>query len=243
MASISIRDSIRWLPEPASEPTSTVVLTSPERRFVDIRILKPTSNGEAAENEVELPTSRLDWAFAGCSTSEVHNGVRHSTWRHFVDNRSSGAEEVTDEGNMVTQDDGRTLETGRMVNPATGRETNYEEIWTDTEPMPIPERSEALSIPSRVSKARCIVLELKNNAQQERGMVICLGHYCQGVVRKGEEFTLERWQWVDGKWERQYRMGSLWLPCVEATHGAGIVLGSKVKHEESVWDVVEYGEL
>jgi hypothetical protein len=38
--SISIRRSIRWLPGEASEPTSTMVLTSPERRFVDLRILK-----------------------------------------------------------------------------------------------------------------------------------------------------------------------------------------------------------
>lgn len=39
--SISIREHIRWLPERESEPTSTLVLTSPENRFVDIRILKP----------------------------------------------------------------------------------------------------------------------------------------------------------------------------------------------------------
>lgn len=41
MGSISIREHIRWLPDPASEPTSTVVLTSPGRRFVDLRVLRP----------------------------------------------------------------------------------------------------------------------------------------------------------------------------------------------------------
>jgi hypothetical protein len=40
MGSISIREHIRWFPDAASEPTSTIVLTSPERRFVDIRILQ-----------------------------------------------------------------------------------------------------------------------------------------------------------------------------------------------------------
>lgn len=39
MGSISVRKFIRWLPAEASEPTSTLVLTSPERRYVDIRIL------------------------------------------------------------------------------------------------------------------------------------------------------------------------------------------------------------
>lgn len=38
--SISIREGIRWLPDPVTEPTRTVVLTSPENRFVDIRILR-----------------------------------------------------------------------------------------------------------------------------------------------------------------------------------------------------------
>ena len=39
--SISLRDFIRWLPDDASEPTSTIVVTSPGRRFVDIRALLP----------------------------------------------------------------------------------------------------------------------------------------------------------------------------------------------------------
>lgn len=44
---ISIREFIRWLPQEASEPTSTIVLTSPERRFVDIRVVRPESATEA----------------------------------------------------------------------------------------------------------------------------------------------------------------------------------------------------
>ncbi len=39
MADISIREYIRWIPDEASEPTTTVVLTSPEHRFVDVRLL------------------------------------------------------------------------------------------------------------------------------------------------------------------------------------------------------------
>ena len=43
MGSVSIRRSIRWLPDEASEPTATLVLTSPQRRFVDLRIVKPVA--------------------------------------------------------------------------------------------------------------------------------------------------------------------------------------------------------
>lgn len=39
MGTISHRKFIRWLPDEASEPTSTLVLTSRDNRFVDIRVL------------------------------------------------------------------------------------------------------------------------------------------------------------------------------------------------------------
>lgn len=46
--SVSIRDYIRWLPDGApTENTDTLVLTSPGRRFVDIRmLLSGTDKGE-----------------------------------------------------------------------------------------------------------------------------------------------------------------------------------------------------
>lgn len=44
---ISKREFIRWLPYPgvASEPTSTVVITSAQGRFVDVRIIDPDLKG------------------------------------------------------------------------------------------------------------------------------------------------------------------------------------------------------
>ncbi|KAI6908405.1 hypothetical protein KC334_g4615, partial [Hortaea werneckii] len=49
---ISIRESIRWIPDPFSEPTSTLVLTSAGKRFVDIRVLKdPSSSHESASTD------------------------------------------------------------------------------------------------------------------------------------------------------------------------------------------------
>ncbi|KAJ2981333.1 hypothetical protein NUW58_g6717 [Xylaria curta] len=167
--SISIRDSIRWLPDAASEPTSTVVLTSPEHRFVDIRVIK----------DVEDPRTSLDWAFAGVSSSE---------------------------------DDGRTLETGRMVNPATGQLTDYEEIWTDIEAEAVPEANQKSENLIKGPGGCCVVVELKDEEREERGIAICLGRHFQGVVRAGERFTAERWLWDDGEWKCEYRVGELWMP-------------------------------
>ncbi len=41
---------MRWLPDEAEEPTITVVLTSAERWFVDIRILKPSKEDPPDDN-------------------------------------------------------------------------------------------------------------------------------------------------------------------------------------------------
>ena len=56
---ISFRESIRWIPDPASEPTNTVVLTGGKTGvFIDIRFLKDSSD--------------LDWAFAGYRQANGH---------------------------------------------------------------------------------------------------------------------------------------------------------------------------
>ncbi|KAI0097602.1 hypothetical protein GGR51DRAFT_463617 [Nemania sp. FL0031] len=213
--SISIRDSIRWLPDAASEPTSTIVLTSPGHRFVDIRVLK-----DATE-----PTTSLDWAFAGTSSSEIRDGVRHSTWRHVVDSRTRVAETVVDEGDMISQGDGRSLETGRMVNPATGKMTDYEEIWTDAEVEGVPEVN-------------------PDSAASRRGMAVYLGRYYQGVVRIGDRFAAERWLWEDGKWQHKYRLGDLWIPSPERINKATLSIGDEIRSEGSPqkWIVVEVSQ-
>ena len=53
MGDISVREYIRWVPEEPSEPTSTIVLTTPKRLFVDLRVLKPTvqKHGDDAGGE------------------------------------------------------------------------------------------------------------------------------------------------------------------------------------------------
>ncbi|KAI1367742.1 hypothetical protein F5Y08DRAFT_41067 [Xylaria arbuscula] len=230
--SISIRESIRWLPNPASEPTSTVVLTSPERRFVDIRILKDSnSNGLSA---------RVDWAFAGISSSEIRNGVCHCTWRHVVDSRTRAPETVRDEGNIFPPANGRTLETGRMVNPDTGKLTDYEEVWSDLHPEIVPENSTGKEAPQQ--RARCVVLELKNEEREERGMIVCLGRRYQGVMRSGDSFAAERWLWHDGEWHREFRNGDLWIPVPEHLYKDDTLsLNKHVISEDKLqkWEVVE----
>jgi hypothetical protein len=225
--SISVRESIRWLPDAASEPTSTVVLTSPERRFVDIRILKHWDNQSSTS---------LDWAFAGISSTEIREGVSHSTWRHVVDSRTCTPEDVVDEGDIFPQDEGRTLETGRMLNPATGKLTEYEEIWSDLDVQEDIEDQTA-----QQKRVRCLALELRDDVRQQRGMVVCLGGYYQGVIRIGDEFASERWRWEDGKWQRKFSVGDISIPSPELLYSITLSRGDEVRSGDplQIWRIVE----
>ncbi|KAJ7484096.1 hypothetical protein B0H11DRAFT_2173159 [Mycena galericulata] len=115
-ASISFRESIRWLPGGASEPTQTIVLTAKSGVFLDVRFDK--ESGE------------LDWAFAGYRSSEEPNSTRFT---HHIDSRTLDPLGVVDVGTNTPLPDGTTLEAGEMVNPATGVLTRYEEVWRDVE--------------------------------------------------------------------------------------------------------------
>ncbi|CAK7214318.1 hypothetical protein SBRCBS47491_002100 [Sporothrix bragantina] len=221
MAGISHRVSIAWLPAPHSEPTSTVVLTSPGRRFVDVRVLGTTKESQ-----------ELDWALAGTSSSTpVAKGVSDCVWRHWVDSHyeNEDADAQVDRGRNTDQPDGTVLETGAMVNPATGKVQDYEEVWRDDD------------LPA---SSRCVVLQHESD-KGDRGVAIVLGPYCQGILRtKKEGVTVERWQRETVEdmddWKLVFRLGSGKLPCKALTErqslreGEDLVVGSN-----QTWTVME----
>lgn len=238
--SISSRAYIQWLPNPPSEPTSTLVLTSTQRHFVDIRISKDKA---CASTKPELAASDIDWAFAGDSTSHSANGKSLSQWHHWVDSKNLTPEEVVDKGEMLPGDaDGLALEKGEMVNPATGLMTEYVEGWREVEAGVVPAvvqdvvddfvvellgrqgSVEGLEGQGGVSAERLdddrsgkrvsVVLRNEDVAKRSRGMAVRVGHLCQGVVRVGDEFALERWEWnSESGWRRSAVHGRLSLPC------------------------------
>ncbi|KAH7045845.1 hypothetical protein B0J12DRAFT_741836 [Macrophomina phaseolina] len=83
---VSLRKWICWDGEAPTEPTSTLVLTSPSNTFIDIRLLLPTPHTPAAERPLPNtggPLDRLDWAFAGVSESlppiELPHAQQHAS--------------------------------------------------------------------------------------------------------------------------------------------------------------------
>ena len=259
---ISTRAFIQWLPDEPSEPTSTQVLTSSQRLFVDIRVVSSDPRLEGVN------PAHVEWAFAGHSTSNVVNGKTLSQWHHWIDSKTAKPEEVVDKGEMLPEDDsGLALEKGEMVNPATGRLTEYVEGWRDGEIGVVPQpgkevvgrfweelRGRGVSVDglrdgpagggdSQLSRLS-IVLQHEDVVRKSRGMVIRLGHMCQGVMRIGDDFSHERWEWSheDG-WRQTSVSGKLSMPCDLLT-----VLGEETctdttvrysNEDDSTWQCVE----
>jgi hypothetical protein len=282
MASISHRYSIRWLPKVASEPTSTLVLTSKSGFYIDIRIKHdkakdPPSSLPVSEDTLLHPTGErqtkwhewyngndytystsdpmdkldLDWAFAGNSKS-VHgsNGKpRQCTWEHWVDSRTNilGENPIKDSGSMYPQKDGKCLEKGSMVDPATGKETEYEEIWEDLD----------LTYPAGL-KHKYYVLTLdhedKDGFHVSRGVTMQLGCWFQSMLRNendeaANEVGAARWKWdeSEGNWDLVARAGDkIRLPAPydveEVLSMPGDRVGQKVQIFGKAWTCRELGQ-
>lgn len=188
--------------------------------------------------------SRLEWAFSGLSSSTLRppqfpaeNPISHSTWTHDIDSNTDGP--VIDEGDMYPQADGiHTLELGQMVNPETGKLTQYEENWVD---------SEVTEVGSESGKRWSVVLALDDEENGVKGEVIRVGQWCQGIIKAKGEVAIERWQWVvegteegsKGDWKRVARLGRLFLPCSFTFKPEMVTEGNVAQYGDYKWIVKE----
>ncbi|KAF2687344.1 hypothetical protein K458DRAFT_485570 [Lentithecium fluviatile CBS 122367] len=250
-ASISIREYIYFLPYPlptgtpvpyttglpdrnplnypakAVEPTSTLVLTSPGRRFVDVRILKPKkAYGKEGEEQgrakLELPNDgggkeRIEWAFAGMAGARAvqdpftpQTGGCHpptSSHRTF-------ASPITHATWTHWLDSRHPVDTPASQIPVD------EAIMFPLSSTQVLEHGHAANILTGKMQSHeelwtdvpieatgsgvktCIVLRTENEEAKVRGVVIRLGRWCQGIFMKADYVTVERWEWVEKKAEQ-----------------------------------------
>ena len=214
------------IPGDPEEPTSTIVLTSKDSYFVDVRILKDKYQQESSQ---QLNTKEcIDWAFAGRSQTTANGGSKvgtsrifHTVWEHWIDSRSD--DPGPDEGDMLTQEDGDVVERGMQKHPLTGEDTEYEELWHDLEVKAFGKKQNRSSL----------VLKVYYPEVNVRGMAIKIGGWCQGLLKAGDNLTIERWEWKanapganeaseqEGKqvtrthndWSRTFKYGDGFLPC------------------------------
>lgn len=121
---------------------------------------------------------------------------------------------------MHPQDNGEVLEYGAMVNPEKGVIERYEECWIDLEPKAV----------GSEEGFKCWTLKMEGKGKDGevvRGMLVRIGEYIQGVVRRGDEVAVGRWMWREGKgWERIVGIGKLEVP------EEVLEVGYKVRQEE-----------
>ena len=132
---------------------------------------------------------------------------------------------------MFNQDDGSTMEKGRMVNPESGAEEDYEEVWEDMTITNVPETGAGG------------VLEMKDDANDTRGLVILMGEYCQGIMRDGSRIFVERWVYMKNsrEWMSVAATQALALPCRAAIDKRWWRKGETMDYNGMLWTVVEVG--
>ena len=237
------------LPGEPIENTSTIVLTSKDSHFVDVRILlEPYKLEKGMASNTE---ACLQWAFAGKSrmTAEKKNEKGdtifwHNVWDHWIDSKSNKPE--IDEGEMTVQKDGTVLEEGVNVNAATGAVEHYEELWDD---LPV----EAIG---KKQNRSSIVVKADHPNENMKGLVIKVGGWCQGIAKHGDELTVQRWRrqpqnesghgdestMTRNDWVRVFNLGTGVLPCMEICSNTTGKLGynSVMKDKCDVeWRVIE----
>ena len=142
----------------------------------------------------------------------------------------------------------QTLEFGEGVNPFTGNMWAYEEFWTDLEVEGTPKEGDL--DPPKWS----VVLRLEALEHGVRGLVVRVGRYCQGIVMKGEDWSVERWEWSEsgeeeaggeeaekdvekevGGWKRTVKIGDHFLPCAMTFQPEILKEGGTVRYYDYVW--------
>ncbi|KAL9640120.1 MAG: hypothetical protein Q9204_000837 [Flavoplaca sp. TL-2023a] len=201
LPSISRRKHYRTIPGQPSEPTSTLVLTSPRGYYVDIRINKypqPSSDPRTFDG-------KLQWAFAGTKTSIEKDGRTISTWHHPIDSLSENPK--PDVGEMTELENGDVLEKGETIDEDTGVVTHYEELWEELVP----------HFWSQDSWRKCVVLKTLDEDKDNMGMAIRCGSFSQGILKRKEGIMVEQWDFVcgehAGRYERVVRLGEGEMPC------------------------------
>lgn len=191
--SISRRISLRFLPDPPSELTSTLVLNAGggTNLYTDFRpfLREPTA---------------CEWAFAGAK--EYLSGDR-CQWSHVVDNRAKPGDEpaAPDVGHCETLPNGDELETGEMVNPATGRVEAYEEVWRDKTLAP---------------GTKVVAVQLKRkDTEAVLGIFVQVGDWAQIVTKtENEDVAARRW-YFDRSWRlvSSYGWNTKWMPPLDGS--------------------------
>jgi Protein HRI1 len=159
----------------------------------------------------------------------------HAEWTHWVDSKTLYHEPpIVDAGDMYPVTETRDLEKGSMPNPATGVDTEYEEVWDDM----------LIEVPDLGSKksATCLIFLTEDAEKETKGCIMKLGSWCQCVLRVGKDISAERWKFTDEykSWVLVARVGKNSTGC-EVAFGddESMEVGKTIEADGRKWSVKE----
>lgn len=211
-ARVSTRISIRWPPEPASEPTDTLVL-SLGGYYVDLRIDKASGNIDWAlagqrivisEDPRTVPTPRR---FLYQLTMAVKVEFTHPLDSHCRRPGDEEHNEQADVGEFSKLPNGDDLEVGEMAAPHMGaRVMPYEEVWRESDA--------GVASDGLVGQSRGWILEGVHE-EKRKTFYARVGRHFLAVQRQDKpgrdteyEYAAVREECSDGKWTKKYMVGN-----------------------------------
>ncbi|KAG7899197.1 hypothetical protein KL907_005088 [Ogataea polymorpha] len=241
--SISARLSIAW--ESSSKPeenTSTMVLSTPSERFVDVRpLLTPCG---------DFP---FEWAFAGSARLLAPDGSQIEFSHDFFDSdyirrwcecrkRELAGQTVQyplksdipkDIGHFETLQDGTRRETGTMYNPGSGTEEQYEERWVTLDPWKTTPQHKVQAGSTVAAESR--LFDVKSGGE---GRFVRVGNWAQGVFWNKDNLdtpiSVVR-VFFDGRWNPVLQHGD----CSMFPVGENPAVGATVSKDTVTWEVLE----
>lgn len=177
----STRISIQWDEDEEMENTSTWILAASNHLFVDARI--------------DLKTGIPEWLMTG---EEVELPAREGhefsiQFKHELDSMNANPDESEDIADFNTLPSGDRLETGVMLNPASGKMSPYKEVWRTLDPVK--------STPANLTRyekgadqkpIKSTVWNLSSSANGASGRFITIGNFSQGIVKFNNAFQCIR---------------------------------------------------
>lgn len=226
----STRISLQWPPEPAEETTDTLVLTSHDLHFVDIRITKPLPAPTSTDND-----SHIDWIITG-----IENPLEGTTkveFKHEINSHLKlNTGEAFDIGDFHDAPNGDRSETGIMENWNTGKMSPYEEIWRSIDPNVSTPENYVREL-KKESEAACVVYKLAEKESEWLGQMVRIGSFAQGAIlnRSTNKVSCVRWFLKEGQWQVVFQNGEE----VSKIPNGEDKLGAVVELENLRWKVIE----
>ncbi|CUM66965.1 uncharacterized protein PRCAT00004652001 [Priceomyces carsonii] len=186
--SLSRRICIEWPPEVPEEETKTMVFTSPQNHFVDVRIYKNRYPYLSQDTNVFLD-DLFQWCMSG--VEEPIYGTNKIKFLHDVDSQvisksiklhiplheAVGEPDIGDFS--LKTESGDRIETGLMINPASSLKQDYVEIWRSLDPN---QHTPTIEVKEKCPPEEFDVTVLKVSSDRYEGKVIKLGNWTQGIL-------------------------------------------------------------